>query len=231
MSIDLTFRPTSYADFEDPVALAVNGIAGQMRREMVRDMLSAEGAKREGYDEVLGSIQPDILEERADERFIHNLSSVCGPSWMGGEYLPRAKRREVEIARVVLQSVTADVYPMGDDASDSADTIRSALNSLYGVYDECEVLWGPDPILFQGLPGHRAFLRFSMRRHAKPTLRFETRLVHIEADGHLVEVILAAPQLGAPEGLWEELQAIYESLCVRWSHLSPAEAASARAPE
>ena len=112
MSIDLAFRPDSYADFDDPVALAVNGIAGQMRREMVRDMLSAEGAKREDYDEVLGSIQPDILEEGADDRFIQSLSSVCGPSWMGGEYLPRVKPQEVEIARVVLQSVTMDVFSL-----------------------------------------------------------------------------------------------------------------------
>lgn len=46
MSIDLHFRPAHYADFDDPVALALNGIKGQMRRVMVRDMLSAEGDKR-----------------------------------------------------------------------------------------------------------------------------------------------------------------------------------------
>jgi hypothetical protein len=43
MSIDLNFRPTSYADFDVPVFLAQNGIKGQMLREMVRDMLEAEG--------------------------------------------------------------------------------------------------------------------------------------------------------------------------------------------
>jgi hypothetical protein len=46
MSINLNFRPTSYADLDNPVALNLNGIKGQMRREMVRDMLTAEGENR-----------------------------------------------------------------------------------------------------------------------------------------------------------------------------------------
>ncbi|MFH1609290.1 MAG: hypothetical protein ABID40_01505, partial [Candidatus Bipolaricaulota bacterium] len=78
MSIDLTFRPASYADFDNPVDLAVNGIAGQMRREMVRDMLTAEGAKREHYDAVLGPIEPDILEERREEASVQNVSGLAG---------------------------------------------------------------------------------------------------------------------------------------------------------
>ncbi|NJD19752.1 MAG: hypothetical protein FIA95_10790 [Gemmatimonadetes bacterium] len=112
MTIDLSFRPDSYSDFADPVALAVNGVNGQMRREMVRDMLSAEGAKRAEYDGLLGPIEEGILEERTDESFIHSLSGFWGPSWMGGEYLPRIRRGEVEIARVVLQSTTMDVFSL-----------------------------------------------------------------------------------------------------------------------
>lgn len=112
MSIDLKFRPASYSDFSDPVAVTLNGINGQMRREMVRDMLTAEGEQRTEYDELLGTIEPDILEERADPSFISNLSSLGGPTWMGGEYLPRTRRNEVEIARVVLQSVTMDVFSL-----------------------------------------------------------------------------------------------------------------------
>ena len=33
---ELKWRPGSYADFDDPVALVLNGIRGQMRREMAR---------------------------------------------------------------------------------------------------------------------------------------------------------------------------------------------------
>lgn len=106
---DLDFRPASYVDFTDPVALAVNGISGQMRREMVRDMLTAEGETRAAYDTLFGPIEPDILEERVDESFVRGLSGNMGPSWLGGEYLPCLQHREVEIARVVLASTTMDV--------------------------------------------------------------------------------------------------------------------------
>ena len=63
MTIDLNFRPASYADFDNPVALALNGIEGQMRRTMARDMLLAEGDQREHYDAVLGPIDDEILSE------------------------------------------------------------------------------------------------------------------------------------------------------------------------
>ena len=110
MSIDLNFRPTSYADFDDPVALNLNGIKGQMRREMVRDMLSAEGDKREAYDALLGPVEDHILGEHGSEGFERVMSRSCGPSWMGGEHLPDLLDRECEIARVVLASSTMDVY-------------------------------------------------------------------------------------------------------------------------
>ncbi|MHB1191933.1 MAG: hypothetical protein ACYC6F_02715 [Longimicrobiales bacterium] len=112
MSIDVTFRPASYGDFAGPVDLAVNGISGQMRREMVRDMLTAEGEQRERYDALLGPIEPAILEERADESFVQNLSGCGGPNWLGGEYLPRRSSCEVEIARVVLASTCMDVISL-----------------------------------------------------------------------------------------------------------------------
>lgn len=110
MSIDLNFRPTSYADFDDPVSLALNGIKGQMRREMARDMLTAEGKQRAVYDAVLGPIDDEILGEQAPAGFTHNVNPALGPSWMGGEYLPDLMSREVEIARIVLASVTMDVF-------------------------------------------------------------------------------------------------------------------------
>ena len=82
---ELKWRPGSYAEFDDPVALVLNGIRGQMRREMARDMLTAEGEHREFIDTQLGPIQPGILEERADEKFIQTMSGFQSPVWMGGE--------------------------------------------------------------------------------------------------------------------------------------------------
>lgn len=137
MSIDLNFRPTNYADFDDPVALALNGIKGQMRREMVRDMLTAEGEQRAAYDSVLGPIHDEILGERAEPGFTHRLNHAFGPSWMGGEYLPDLVSREVEIARVVLASVTMDVF-----------SIRARLSGgryHYSVQDEYESQFDVSP--------------------------------------------------------------------------------------
>ena len=112
MSIDLAFRPDSYSDFDDPVALALNGINGQMRRVMVRDMMTAEGETRDHYDDTLGPIDPALLDEQSDEDRVRFRNSTLGPSWLGGEYLPRRKSQEVEIARVVLNSVLMDVFSL-----------------------------------------------------------------------------------------------------------------------
>ena len=130
MNIDLNFRPTSYADFDDPVSLALNGIKGQMRREMTRDMLTAEGEQRATYDEVLGPIDDEILGERAPAAFTHQLNRALGPTWMGGEFLPDLAPRQVEIARIVLASSTMDVF-----------SIRARLRSgqyHYSIQDEYE---------------------------------------------------------------------------------------------
>lgn len=112
MNIDLDFRPASYSDFDGPVALALNGINGQMRRVMVRDMLTVTGADRAHYDATLGSIDPAILEEQSDPDRLLVVNRALGPSWLGGEYLPRRKGGEVEIARVVLDSVLMDVFSL-----------------------------------------------------------------------------------------------------------------------
>ena len=130
MSIDLKFRPTSYADFDGPVSLTLNGIKGQMRREMTRDMLTAEGEERAVYDALLGPIDDEVLSARASAEFTQNLNHSFGPSWMGGEYLPDLAGREVEIARIVLASVTMDVF-----------SVRARLRSgryHYSIKDEYE---------------------------------------------------------------------------------------------
>lgn len=112
MRINLEFRPTSYNDLPGPVEAAVNGIAGQMRRMMVRDMMTVEGDAREWYDTVLGPIEEELLEERSPREAVQRRSLALGPSWLGGEFLPPLRAGEVEIARVVLQSTTMDVFSL-----------------------------------------------------------------------------------------------------------------------
>jgi hypothetical protein len=110
--VDLSFRPAHYRDFADPVSLALSGIAGQLRRDMVRDMLLAEYGKRAPHDIAVPFIEPAILEERADAEFQNWLVYYHGPTWLGGEYLPGLRPGEAEIARIVLASTTMDVISL-----------------------------------------------------------------------------------------------------------------------
>lgn len=112
MSIDLNFRPRSYADFDDPISAVLNGIKGRKRREMIRDMLSAEGDKRAAYDAALGPIEEEILRESVADPSSSLVHRTLGPEWLGGEYLPDLSRREVEIARIELRSTLADVFSL-----------------------------------------------------------------------------------------------------------------------
>lgn len=105
--LDLDYRPASYGDFPDPLAAILNGVNGQNRREMIRDMLA--GPHRDDLLRLLGPVDEGILVEQADEAFVRTLSRSAGPEWLGGEYLPRRKQGEVELARIVLASVLSDV--------------------------------------------------------------------------------------------------------------------------
>jgi hypothetical protein len=111
-TINLNFRPRSYADFDDPSSAALTGIKGRKRREMVRDMLSAEGDKRAAYDAALGPIEEEILRESVADPSGSLAHRVLGPEWLGGEYLPNLDRSEVEIARIELRSTLADVFSL-----------------------------------------------------------------------------------------------------------------------
>jgi hypothetical protein len=142
MTIDLTFRPPHYADFDHPVALALNGIKGQMRREMVRDLLSAEGEQRALYDQLLGPIEPDTLEQSLPTDRTHGPSRALGPSWLGGEFLPDLTRQEVEIARIILDSTTMDVF-----------SVRARVTEggyAYSMFDEYETRFVLSPASSEG---------------------------------------------------------------------------------
>lgn len=102
-TIDLDFRPDSYWDPADPETAILSGITGQLRRAMVRDFIRGEAHP------ALGEISDDYLADILSEENRVRLGRVH-PQFMGGEYLPPYLRGEVEIARIVLQSATMDVY-------------------------------------------------------------------------------------------------------------------------
>ena len=94
--IDLDYRPGSYFWALDTNVLLPSGIAGEARRRLYR-------ARIEAGVTVDDALAAPVLDEamRAAWGTIH-------PSNMGGEYLPPLHKGEVEIARISLESTTAD---------------------------------------------------------------------------------------------------------------------------
>jgi len=94
--IDLDYRPRDYfwaADLKVPLP---SSIAGEARRQLVRTLVEA------------GSPVPDGLDAAVLDEETRQMWGRLHPSNMGGEYLPPLRKGEVEIARISLQSVTAD---------------------------------------------------------------------------------------------------------------------------
>jgi hypothetical protein len=115
---DPAFRPASYWEHDDAVAAIRSGIKGQNRRRLVTDSATC-------------GIDPDLLEDTLDEGTRDRLGAVH-PSWMGGEYLPGYLPGEVEIARIVLASVTQDVISFRARRRRQ----RGGIRILYRVVDE-----------------------------------------------------------------------------------------------
>lgn len=106
------YTPQRYGDFENPVQAILNGIKGELRREMAQDFIGAGDLDPDELQARLGTIDPAILGESIDPSFTRNLTAIHGPQWMGGETLPDLKAGELEIARVVVNSVLLDVYSL-----------------------------------------------------------------------------------------------------------------------
>ena len=97
--IDLNYRPISYFwALEKGIHLTSN-IMGAERKAIFERLLEEDRA-----DEINDLISKPVLndEERVQIGRIH-------PAFMGGEYLPRLRENEVEIARITLATTTQDV--------------------------------------------------------------------------------------------------------------------------
>ena len=118
--IDYSYRPESYLIVSDPLEVIALNVKGTRRRQMIRDYWDA-GA----IDDLEQGLLVDCLteEDRASLGKIH-------PSFMGGEYLPDYAEGEVEIARIELDSTTADVISIR--AKKDGDRIA------YSIVDEYE---------------------------------------------------------------------------------------------
>lgn len=126
--IDLDFRPASYWQADDATSAIVQNIKGQLRRDMARDFLGGTAP------EELGEIESELLADTLPDATRRSLGGF-GPMWLGGEYLPDYALGEVEIARIVLQSSTLDVYSIRARRRGKGGRL------YYRVVDEYESEW------------------------------------------------------------------------------------------
>jgi hypothetical protein len=94
----LDIRPSSYWVPLDLMDAILRNVQGEERKWALRRTL-----------EQGGPLPQDWLTSALDDD-TRNLLSRLHPRWMGGEYLPPYAHGEVEIARIVLDSTTQDVY-------------------------------------------------------------------------------------------------------------------------
>ncbi len=116
--IDYDFRPVSYWDDQDVLSALLKNVKGTQRRQMITDYWE-QGRLTELDAELLKDTLPEESRRRLGQ--IH-------PSFMGGEYLPDYSATEVEIARIELQSTTADVI--------SIRAARDPKGIRYSIVDE-----------------------------------------------------------------------------------------------
>jgi hypothetical protein len=95
-------RPSSYWEDPDPLGAILRNVKGQIRREIIAAHWKAGR---------LEELPAALLQDELDDEWRQRLGQIH-PSCMGGEYLPPYLEREVEIARLRLQSMTCDVIAL-----------------------------------------------------------------------------------------------------------------------
>lgn len=96
--IDLRYRPTSYFWASDHNIPLLSDIKGAERRKLCELALEQEQSV----------LDPDLLQHALRDEQREALGRIH-PNFMGGEYLPSARQREAEIARITIASTTQDV--------------------------------------------------------------------------------------------------------------------------
>lgn len=141
MSTDLSWRPASYWSTSSLLDSLNGSISGTRRREILGTLLEQ------------GETFP-VLQQLLNEHLGHSAKNVWGaihPSFLGGEYLPERKPGEVEIARLDLQSVTADAISIR--ARPTATRIYYRIVDEYDTRIICRPLWSHHPLTLGQLIG------------------------------------------------------------------------------
>jgi hypothetical protein len=128
---NMQFRPPDYFDISDLDNRLLSPIKGEKRRQIVRKLL--EGNTPEDLDHLDGRTLKMLRDSLFDEDLSEQEREAIGmmhPMFMGGEFLPSSGEDEVEIARVSLESTTADVI--------SIRARSEGQKILYRIVDEYE---------------------------------------------------------------------------------------------
>jgi len=95
----LAYRPRDYFGRYDLQAELLSTVKGRARRALIKEALET------GEADTL----PDFVTTSELDTFDRQMLGRLHPMFMGGEYLPKRKSKEVEIARISIQSTTYDV--------------------------------------------------------------------------------------------------------------------------
>ena len=95
----LAYRPHDYFGRYDLQAELLSTVKGRARRALIKEALET------GEVDTL----PDFVTAPELESFDRQMLGRLHPMFMGGEFLPKRKPKEVEIARISIQSTTYDV--------------------------------------------------------------------------------------------------------------------------
>ncbi|MBT4602381.1 MAG: hypothetical protein HOC28_04540 [Bacteroidetes Order II. Incertae sedis bacterium] len=212
MSIDLTFRPGSYWSTDSLLDSLQRSISGTMRRQIITDLLEK------------GEVFP-VIQQLLNEQLPADLKSAWGklhPTFMGGEYLPSRNQGEVEIARLDLQSTTADVISI------RARPTRTRI--YYSIVDEyesdirCRPFWSKQPLTLRQLIGLIDHINL---HNAEPTAGYSfiiDLLEHQLRDDLDPETLRHFVRVSSEN--YPQLQSWYEDVISRWIHSKKSEVMS-----
>lgn len=95
----LAYRPRDYFGRYDLQAELLTTVKGRARRALIKDALET------GQTDTL----PDFVTSPELDAFDRQMLGRIHPMFMGGEFLPKKKPKEIEIARISIRSTTYDV--------------------------------------------------------------------------------------------------------------------------
>lgn len=117
--IDLDYRPKSYHGAPGSLEELVAQIKGSASRAMARGLI--DQGRGDEVARLVETLTPEVIQ----------MLEATNPAFMGGNYLPPLAASETEVARITLESTTADVKAVYAQPTDDG-WIRYKVVDEYG---------------------------------------------------------------------------------------------------